>query len=225
MRRFVDRCEAGRELAGLLHSFAHDARVVVLGLTPGGIVVAREIAEALDVPLDVLAVRRLSVGGNIDLSLGAIGVNGPTTINWSTADKLRLGDIAIEALVTRERNTLQQTDRQYRSVRPALDVEGRTVILVDDGVASGATMTTAIASVRALRPARIIATAPVASCDAERLIRQHADATVFAYTPPRLYDIDLWYEDFRAVSDADAMKLLRGDASRRVASTGHAAGA
>ena len=174
MRRFGDRSEAGRELAGLLRSYAHDPAVVVLGLTPGGIVVANEVAIALDVPLD--------------------GVMG-------------------------------RTHRPHRSGAAPIDVEGRTAILVDDGIASGATMVAAIAAVRALRPTRVVAAAPVASRESEQLIRQHAAATVLAYTPPRLYDIDLWYEDFRPVSDADVMSVLWADACRRVAISDVAVGA
>ena len=219
MRRFTDRTEAGRELAAMLHCFAHNPDVVVLGLSRGGVPVARVVAEELDVPLDVLVVRRLVLGGNDAYPIGAVAAGDQTTIDWRTADVLRISDTAIDALVARERDAMSRADRMYRSVKAPLDVAGSTVILVDDGLASGTTMSTAIATVRKEQPARVIVTAPIASRQAEEVIRRQADAAVFAYTPARMYDIDLWYEDFPPVSDAEVVRMLRSDAGRRVTTT------
>ena len=216
MRRFTNRTEAGRDLAGMLHGYAHRADAVVLALPRGGVPVACEVAEVLDVPLDVLAVRKLVLPGIDQYALGAITVGAPT-IDWRVADVLRVSDTAIDALIAREAADLERRERLYRAGRAPLDVDGRTVIVVDDGLATGTTAVAAILALRKLHPARIVAATPVASREAQESVRRVADACIVAYTPPRLYTLGLWYEDFSPVTDADVLKLLRGSDSWRLA--------
>lgn len=208
MRRFIDRFEAGRELAPLLQSFAHRSDVTVVGLPRGGVPVAFEVAEALDVPLDVITARKLGLPDNEMQAIGAVAMGGVTVIDWRTADALAISDRALEALITRERDALERHDRVYRSERGPLTVAGRTVIVVDDGVATGATMHAAIAALRAMEPARIIAAVPVSSRDGEATVRGFADLCVCGFVPTRLYSVGLWYEDFLPTTDTDVLKLL-----------------
>src|SRR5688572_19968847 len=196
MRRFTNRTEAGRELAPSLQAFAHRSDVTVVGLPRGGVPVAFEVAEALDAPLDVITVRKLGLPNNEMQAIGAIAAGGVTTIDWRTADALQISDQALDALITRERQELERRERLYRSDRPPLVVTSRTVIVVDDGLATGATMHAAIVALRAMEPSRIIVAAPVASRCAEAAIRGLADACVCAFVPIRLYSISLWYEDY-----------------------------
>ena len=209
MRRFTDRTEAGRELAALLHSYAHDPDVVVLGLPRGGMLVAREVAEALEAPLDVLPVQRLAIAGTDEYAIGAVGPGGLRTIDWRTADVLRLSTLAIEALIARKSEELERREQMYRAVKAPVDVSGRTVVLVDDGIVSGTTMTTAIAAARRSSAARVVVASPIASREAQDAMRRLADAAVFVYTPARLFDIALWYEEFPPVSDGEIVRLLR----------------
>ena len=216
MRRFTDRKEAGHELAAMLHVFGQNPDVVVLGLPRGGVCVAAEVAELLDVPFDVLPVQRLALAGSEEYAIGAVGADGLRTIDWRTADALRLSDTAIDALIARKCQELDRRIQLYRSVKDAVDITGHTVVIIDDGLVSGTTMTTAIAAARKLQPARIVVAAPVGSREAQDVVQRLADATVFAYTPARLYGLSLWYEDFTTVSDTDVVRLLRRDATRRV---------
>jgi predicted phosphoribosyltransferase len=214
MRRFANRTEAGRDLVGMLRGYAHRADAVVLALPRGGVPVACEVAEALDVPLDVLAVRKLVLPGTDQYALGAMTAGGPT-IDWRIADVMRVSDTALDALVARERADLERCETLYRAGRPPLDVEGRMVIVVDDGLATGTTAVAAILALRKLRPAFIVAATPVASREAQEAVRRVANACITAYTPPRLYTLGLWYEDFSPITDADVLKLLRGSDSWR----------
>ena len=216
MRRFIDRKEAGLELAATLHSFAHKPDVVVIALPRGGVPVAREVAEALEVPLDVLTVQKLELKDANESCIGAIAADGPTTVDWRTADSLRVSDVAIDALIAREREDLVHRDRFYRMVKPVVDIAGKTVLVIDDGVASGTTMTTAIAALRKRRPARVVVAAPVASRQAQDVIYRLADAAIFLYTPHRLYSVGLWYENYSPVTDAEVMRVLQRDTGRRL---------
>jgi putative phosphoribosyl transferase len=217
MRRFVNRKEAGRELATMLHAFADRDDVTVLGLPRGGVPVAFEVAEALGVPLDVFSVRKLGLPDNEEYAIGAIATGGVTTIDWRTADALRVSDKALTALVARERHALERRERLYRADRAAPTVTGRTVIVADDGLATGATMRAAVTALRTMHPARIIVATPVASADAEAELRLVADDVVCAYTPARLYSVGFWYEDFSQTSDAEVLDLLRRATHRQAA--------
>ena len=210
MRRFTNRSEAGRELAGLLHAVLHrDDDVVVLGVPRGGIPVAVEVAEALEAPLGVVTVRKLTVPGNERHAIGAITPGGVTTIDWRTADALRISDTAMQALIAREQRELERCEELYRADRPSEPIAGRTAIVVDDGVATGSTMMAAVTAVRRLGPRRIILAAPVASREAAEALRTLVDTCVWGYVPVRLFSVALWYEDFTPTTDAQVISLRR----------------
>lgn len=214
MRRFANRQEAGRELATMLHAFANRPDVVVLALPRGGVPVAFEVAEALHAPLDVFIVRKLGLPDNEEYAVGAIATGGVTTIDWRIADAVRITDNALDKLIARERVELERRERLYRGQRPAPVVKGRTVIVVDDGLATGATMHAAVVALRRLNPARIVVATPVASREADATLRGVADACMTAYLPAQLYSVGLWYEDYEQTTDEEVLDLLERAARR-----------
>jgi predicted phosphoribosyltransferase len=209
MRRFMNRTEAGRELATMLHVFADRPDVVVLGLPRGGVPVAFEVAEALHAPLDVFTVRKLGLPDNEEYAIGAIATGGVTSIDRVLVDALRLSGERLGALIARERSELERRERLYRGDRTPLRIKGRTVIVVDDGLATGATMHAAVVAIRTLDPARVIVATPVASRQAESTLRSVADAFVCAYLPAQLQSVGGWYEDFSQTTDEEVLTLLR----------------
>lgn len=214
MRRFMDRTEAGRELAAMLQPFAYRPNTIVLGLPRGGVPVAFEVAQALDAPLDVFTVRKVGLPDNEEFAIGAIATGGITTIDWHTVAAMRVSQQAIELVLAREREELARREQLYRDDRPPPVVAGRTVIVVDDGLATGSTMYAAVLALRTLQPARIVVAAPVASPEAQALLREVADACVCAYVPGRLYSVGQWYEDFSPTTDGEVLSLLRRSAQR-----------
>ena len=208
MRRFSNRREAGRELAAMLHAFANRQDVIVLGLPRGGVPVAFEVADALHAPLDVFTVRKLSSPDDEECAIGAIATGGVTTIDWRMADALRISDKTLDALIAQERVELERRDRLYRGNRPPLVVRGRTVVLVDDGLATGSTMQAAVTALRTMKPARIVVATPVASHQADDALRAAADACVSAYVPVRLSSVGQWYEEFSQTTDDEVLDLL-----------------
>ena len=170
--------------------------VVVLGLPRGGVPVAFEIARALDVPLDMFLVRKLGVPGHEELAFGAIATGGMRVLNKQFLETLAMPSEWIEAIDAKERRELERRERVYRGERPPPDLAGRTVILVDDGLATGATMLAAVRAVRLDDPARVIVAVPVADPDVCRSLGAEADDVVCLRTPERLGAVGLWYEDF-----------------------------
>jgi putative phosphoribosyl transferase len=209
MHRFINRKEAGRELATMLRDFADRPGVVVLGLPRGGVPVAFEVAEALHAPLDVFTVRKLGSPDNEEYALGAIATGGVTSIDRVLVDALRLSDATLGVLIARERTELDRRERLYRGDRTPLRLKGRIVVVVDDGLATGATMHAAVVAIRTLQPARVIVAAPVASRQAESTLRDVADAFVCAYLPAQLQSVAQWYEDFSQTTDEEVLSLLR----------------
>lgn len=213
---FQDRHDAGRQLAAELDAYADRADVLVLGLPRGGVPVAYEVAEALAAPLDVFLVRKLGVPGHEELAMGAIASGGVRVLNDDVVADLRLPEAVIEAVAASELRELARRERLYRGDRPAPDVHGRTVVLVDDGLATGSTMRAAAEALRQQGPARIVAAVPVAAPVICRAIDEVVDETVCAVTPDPFYAVGLWYVDFSPTSDREVRDLLDRSSVRRL---------
>ena len=206
--RFRDRTEAGRRLAADLTPYAHRADVRVLALPRGGVPVASEVATALDAPLDVFVVRKLGVPGHEEYAMGAIATGGVVLLNDQVMRSAGVSDAALQRVLQDERRELERREERYRGDRPSPDVAGNTVILVDDGLATGSTMLAAVAALRAEQPARIVVAVPVASPDTCAAVRRAADDVVCSITPEPFYAVGLWYEDFSQTTDQEVRDLL-----------------
>jgi predicted phosphoribosyltransferase len=206
--RFRDRSQAGRLLAERLRAYAGRDDVVVLGLPRGGVPVASEIATALDAPLDAFLVRKLGVPGHEELAMGAIASGGTRVLNRRVLESLDIPAEWIEAIDAKERRELDRRERAYRDGRPPPHVSGRTVILVDDGLATGSTMLAAVQAVRLDEPARVVVAVPVADPEVCESLRAVADEVVCLLTPRPLRGVGAWYEDFSQTSDEEVRELL-----------------
>ncbi len=206
--RFRDRVHAGRELAGLLAHYAHRPDVIVLGLPRGGMPVAAEVARALGVPFDVFLVRKLGVPGHEELAFGAIAQGGVQVLNNSLIADLDLPPSAVERVAARERTELERRDELYRGGRPFPILHDRTVILIDDGLATGATMEAAVIALRRLDPARVVVAAPVGARETCDRLSGIGDEVVCAATPAPFDAVGLWYEDFSQTTDEEVRALL-----------------
>lgn len=206
--RFRDRFEAGQLLAAQLTSFAYRADVRVLALPRGGVPVAYEIARRLHVPLDVWVVRKLGAPGIPELAIGAIASGGVEMISRETPRELSLTAEQLAEIVSRERQELQRRETAFRGNRPPVDVRLQTVILVDDGVATGASMRAAIEALRRLHPAKIVVAVPVAGRSTCKHLASQADRVVCLWTPTDLNSVGEWYEDFSQTSDEEVCTLL-----------------
>jgi putative phosphoribosyl transferase len=213
MALFEDRAEAGRRLARALSAYAGRADVTILALPRGGVPVAFEVARTLDVPLDVFVVRKLGVPGHEELAMGAIATGGTLVLNEGVVRDLGVPSAKIDEVATREGNELERRERAYRGDAPAVDVSGRTVILIDDGLATGATMRAAITALRLQGPARIVVAVPVASPDTCEEIGLMADEIVCAETPTPFLGVGMWYVHFAQTSDEEVKRLLAESAS------------
>jgi predicted phosphoribosyltransferase len=207
-QRFKDRADAGRLLADRLREYAGRDDVVVLALPRGGVPVAVEVAHELDVPLDVFVVRKLGVPGREELALGAIASGGTRVLKKPLIQALGLPPDTIEAIVAREMRELERRERAYRGEQPPPDLAGRTVILVDDGLATGSTMLAAVQAVRQDDPARVVVAVPVADPEVCALLRTAADEVVCLKTPQPLRAVGHWYEDFSQTTDDEVRDLL-----------------
>lgn len=206
---FRDRVEAGRKLAELLAAYRDDAGVLVLGLPRGGVPVAFEVAQALNAPLDVFVVRKLGVPGREELAMGAIASGGVQVLNAPVIDAFGISPDAIAAAAQRERRELQRRERTYRDHRPAPAVRGRTVILVDDGIATGSTIRAAIKALRQLQAGRIVVATPtVAPATADEL-RLEVDEFVAVMTPADFFGVGQWYANFSQTTDEEVRDLLQ----------------
>jgi len=208
VRLLKDRQEAGRRLAAELGRYAGVGDAVVLGLPRGGVVVAFEVAKALGLPLDVYLVRKLGTPGQEELAMGAIASGGVMVLNEDVVRALQLGQRLIEQVAARERAVLERRERTYRGHSEPVSLEGKQVILVDDGLATGATMRTAIKSLRAHGPSRVIVAVPTAPVETCTALAKEADEVVCPMTPAPFYSIGQWYEDFAQTSDEDVIELL-----------------
>lgn len=206
--RFHDRSQAGQLLAEKLRAYQHSDGIV-LGLPRGGVPVAYEVARALGLPLDVLVVRKLGTPGHEELAMGAIAWGGGRVLNWEVIESLQISPADLEAVEARERLELERRQQAYRGNRPPLALEGKTVILVDDGLATGATMRAAVAAVRGQAPGQIVVAVPVASPDTCQLLAQEADAVIALQQPVPFYAVGQWYERFPQTSDQEVKELLQ----------------
>jgi putative phosphoribosyl transferase len=211
---FPNRAEAGRLLAEKLEKYAGRDDVIVLGLPRGGVPVAYEVSQRLGVPLDVFIVRKLGVPGFEELALGAIASGGVRVLNNDVVAALPNANELIESVTAREMAELERREQTYRDGRPAPDLHGRTVILVDDGLATGATMRAAIAALRQLGAAKIVVAVPVGAADTCRELQDEVDETVCAIAPEWFQAVGQFYEDFSQTSDEEVSELLARAARR-----------
>jgi putative phosphoribosyl transferase len=205
---FKDRVDAGRLLATQLKEYANQPDLLVLGLPRGGVPVAFEVARALKAPLDVFLVRKLGVPGHEELAMGAIASGDVRILNDMVVKGLNIANEAINQVTERELNELQRRERQYQGDNPGPEVHNHTVILIDDGLATGTTMRAAAIALRQQQPARIIVAVPVAAPETCDEFRDLVDEVVCAVTPRELYAVGLWYEDFSQTSDDEVVELL-----------------
>jgi predicted phosphoribosyltransferase len=206
--RFRNRTDAGRQLAEKLAAYANRPDVLVLALPRGGVPVAFELARAFGAPLDVFLVRKLGVPGYEELAMGAVATGGVRVLNDEIVRGLGISEHEIDAVVARELRELSRRDRLYRGDRPPSDVAGRTVILVDDGLATGATMRAAVQALRQQQPGRIVAAVPTASPDTCQVLKAEADDVICAMTPEPFFAVGHWYEDFTQTTDDEVRELL-----------------
>lgn len=207
--KFKDRTEAGQVLARKLAAYANHEDVVVLALPRGGVPVAFEIATALNVPLDVFLVRKLGVPGQSELAMGAIANGGVRVLNQDIVRSLRLSDAVIDKVAAQEQQELERRERLYRDDRPLPLLHERTVIIVDDGLATGATMRAAIEAIRQQQPARIVVAVPISSPETCRDLAVEVDEIICVETPQPFCSVGLWYEDFPQTTDEEVRNLLK----------------
>ena len=220
MRPFQDRTEAGRVLADKLVSYAGRSDVLVLGLPRGGVPVAFEVARALDAPLDVCVVRKLGAPGHEELAMGAIASGGAWVLDRETTSALKISGRVLKEVAEREIQELRRRERAYRGDLPRVEVRGLTVILVDDGIATGSTMRAAIRALRRREPARIIAAAPMAAPQAVEELEGEADEVVCCIAPDPFLAVGFWYRDFAQTSDQEVRALLERASTRERMATG-----
>jgi putative phosphoribosyl transferase len=205
---FLDRREAGKQLAAKLASYADDPGVLVLGLPRGGVPVAYEVARALQAPLDVFVVRKLGVPGHRELAMGAIASGGLRVLNMDVIEALGISPADVESVAARELVEMERQQKTYRGNAPLPEFSGRTLIVVDDGLATGSTMRAAVGALRQSNPARIIVAAPVAAAETVRRLREEADSVVCLSAPSDFHAVSMWYQNFSQTSDEEVRNLL-----------------
>ena len=218
---YRNRSDAGKYLAAQLPKYANRDDVLVLALPRGGVPVGFEVARKLHAPLDIFLVRKLGVPGHEELAMGAISTGGVRVLNEDTVDYLRIPASVIEAVAVNELRELARRELAYRGDRPEPDVRGKTVILVDDGLATGSTMRAAAAALRQQNPARIVVAVPVSAPQTCDEYRMGVDEIICAKTPEPFYGVGLWYEDFSQTTDEEVRELLEKAQADRAAEAGH----
>lgn len=208
MMQFRNRVEAGRLLAKRLSQYANRSDVLVLALPRGGVPVGFEVAQALRAPLDVFIVRKLGVPGQRELAMGAIASGGVRVLNGGVVEALGIPDVTIEEIAQEELRELERRERVYRGNLTPPDVQRRTVILVDDGIATGSTMCAAIKALRQLEAAHIVVATPTAALSTARQMRPDVDEFVAVMTPADFSAVGQWYEDFSETTDEEVRALL-----------------
>lgn len=208
LEAFADRRDAGRQLAATLRHLAGRSDLVVLGLPRGGVPVAYEVARELGAPLDVFVVRKLGVPLQPEYAMGAVATGGVRVLNRDVIDALRIPTASVEAVAAAELWELGRRERAYRESRPYPTLGGATVLLVDDGVATGASMLAAVQALRTHHPASVIVATPVISSEAHATLAAAADAVVSVAMPRPFYGVGAWYRDFAQTTDAEVRSLL-----------------
>jgi putative phosphoribosyl transferase len=212
---FRDRIDAGQQLGERLRGFRFRDDVVVLGLPRGGVPVAREVAAALRAPLDVCVVRKLGAPFNPELAVGAIAFGGVTVYNDSLLAELGLNESDIGDIRQREHLELRRRERAYRGARPPLELQDKTVILVDDGIATGATMHAAVMAIRKLEPKSVIVAVPTSAVESIERLERVADRVIALATPEPYFGVGAWYAEFPQLSDADVLSCLEAHSAAR----------
>jgi putative phosphoribosyl transferase len=206
--RFRDRTEAGELLAEELTSYADKPNVIVLALPRGGVPVGAQVARKLNLPFDIFVVRKLGLPGHPELAMGAIAMGGVRVINRDVVDGLRIPELVIDAVVAQEQEELARRRHAYRGDLPAPQVRGKTVILVDDGIATGSTMIAAVAALRQLGAGRIVVAAPVIARSTFHQIKHAGDEVVAVIVPEEFLGVGAWYGDFSQTTDNEVRQLL-----------------
>jgi putative phosphoribosyl transferase len=214
--RFADRRDAGRQLGRALQAYAHQPGVVVVGLPRGGVPVAFEVAMALHAPLDVVVVRKLGTPGQPELAMGAVAAGGVLVREESVLLRQHIDEAVLADAAERERRELARRERLFRGARGPLQLAGKTVLLVDDGIATGSTVRAAVRAIHACQPHRLVVAVPVAPPDLVTSLRLEADEVVALRQPPNLLAVGLWYDQFTQTDDAEVVALLQ-QAHRRMA--------
>jgi putative phosphoribosyl transferase len=212
LAQFQDRAEAGRVLADRLTNYAGSPDVVVLALPRGGVPVGFQVARSLGTPLEVLSVRKLGVPGREELAMGAIASDGTRVVNRRVVRELGIAEDKLQAVAAAEQQELERRERTYRDQRPPPELTGKVVIVVDDGLATGATMWAAVAAIRRQRPARVVVAVPVGAASTCQQLQEAADEVVCASTPALFVAVGQAYRDFGQMTDAEVCALL--DAAR-----------
>jgi putative phosphoribosyl transferase len=215
MTPFRDRRDAGRKLAQKLSAYAGRPQALILALPRGGVPVAYEVARALAIPLDIFIVRKLGLPGREELAIGAIASGGVRVLNNDILRMLSIPEEVINFVVKRELEELQRREKLYRGERPLPEIRDHTVILIDDGLATGASMRAAVAGLRAQHPARIVVAVPAAAPETCDAFQTEVDEVVCAITPEPFYGVGRWYEDFSQVNDEEVRILLQ-EANRQL---------
>ena len=212
VERFRDRSEAGRMLAERLSAYAGRPDVLVLALPRGGVPVAFEVARVLQAPLDLFLVRKLGVPGQEELAMGAIASGGVRVVNQEVVEALQIPVSIVDEVAAEEQRELARREAMYRGQRPPPEVHGRTVILIDDGLATGSSMRAAVRALRQQNPARLIVAVPTASRETCAAIAGEVDEIICALTPEPFYAVGLWYENFEQTADEEVRDLLESAA-------------
>lgn len=209
MFKFKDRIEAGQEIAKSLHVHAGRKDTMILALPRGGVPVAHEVAQALSLPLDVLIVRKLGAPGQEELAMGAISLNDVCYLNHELIDSLQIAPEDLNRVIAQEKIELARRNHTYRQDKTAPDVAGKTVIVIDDGLATGATMRAAIAALHEAKAVRIIVAVPVGPFDTCTKLRNYADEVICLYTPDYFFGVGQWYQNFQQTSDEEVQAILQ----------------
>ena len=206
--KFLNRDEAGKLLARKLIEYKSDDSVIILALPRGGVPIGYVIAYELHKPLDIYLVKKIGVPGHEELAMGAVSSSGEVSVDSGLVERLQITDTDLNELIDFKKTELKEREQLLRGSKPPLDLTNKTVILVDDGLATGATMLTAIRSIKKSHPAKIIAAIPVASREAMEMVQREVDEAICLLVPDFFYSVSVWYSDFRQTTDGEVITLL-----------------